>query len=86
MGEPMDRPTGPEELEWARAQTGLGRFEMWIRYFSLGGQASPIELDAFFNSSLPFPDSEYNIVVQALNERLIELGMEAVLEMREPQP
>jgi hypothetical protein len=71
-----------ETLETARLLSGLGRFEMWVRYFSMGGQASPLELDAFFNDSLIFPDSEYNIVVHALNERLEEAGLSRLLPLR----
>ena len=79
------------KLETARALSGLGRFETWVRYFSLGGQASPLELDAFFNESMIFPESEYNIVVHALNERLQEIDLEPFLELRpfageEPPP
>ena len=82
MDEPDDVVSEKNDLEAARLLSGLGRFEMWIRYFSLGGRASPLELDALFNQSLVFSASEYNIAVQALNERLTEIGLEPMVEPR----
>ena len=86
----MDEPAGHKvcsaDMELALAMSGLGRFEMWVRYFALGGSASPLELDAFFNESLEFTDLEHDIVSHALNERLLEMGLSPLLPMREPDP
>jgi hypothetical protein len=76
---------GRQDFTTAVALSGLGHFEMWVRYFSLGGQASPLELDAFLNKSITFSDTEYNVMVQALNERLQEIGLEPLLELRVPR-
>ena len=86
MDEPMGSQVCSTEMELALALSGLGRFEMWVRYFSLGGEASPLELDAFFNESLVFSDLQHDIVSQALNERLVEVGVSPLLTMREPDP
>ena len=86
MEDPAQRVPDLENLESARLLSGLGRFEMWVRYFSLGGQASPLELDAFFHDSMIFTDSEYNIVVHALNERLQEVGIPSLLTLRSVGP
>ena len=86
----MDDPVGHQvcssDMELALALSGFGRFEMWVHYLALGGQASPLELDAFFNGSMEFPDHESEILAQALNERLIEVGLTPLLRVREADP
>jgi hypothetical protein len=85
----MERAPGQvcsTDMELALAMSGLGRFEMWVRYLALGGQASPLELDAFFNESLVFGHIEHNILSMALNERLIEVGLSPLLSVPEADP
>jgi hypothetical protein len=68
-----DRP-GPETLEKGRVRAGLSREELWLRYFELGGRASPLELEAFLEGLLSSDRWQYDIVAHAINERLMELG------------
>lgn len=47
--------------------------ELWLRYFSLGGDAGPTEVDAYLNNLMPFTLLQHNILALAVNERLNEL-------------
>ena len=48
--------------------------ELWIRYFSLGGEAGRFELDAYLNGAIALPPLEHDIVAHAINERLDEVA------------
>jgi hypothetical protein len=47
--------------------------ELWLRYFSLGGDAGPTEVDAYLNGLMPLAESQHNLLALAVNERLKEL-------------
>ena len=46
--------------------------ELWLRYFALGGDAGPTEVDAYLNGLMPFSPLQHNILALAVNERLNE--------------
>jgi hypothetical protein len=48
--------------------------ELWLRYFSLGGDAGRFELDAYLNGAIALPPSQHDIVAHAINERLNEIA------------
>jgi hypothetical protein len=61
-------------LELARREAGLSLGDLWLRYFALGGNASPTELEAYLTGDgTPHPH-DYDLVAHALNESLWELG------------
>lgn len=47
--------------------------ELWLRYFSLGGDAGRFELDAYLNGAIALPPSQHDVVAHAINERLNEI-------------
>lgn len=47
--------------------------ELWLRYFALGGDAGPTEVDAYINGLMPLSSAEHNVLALAVNERLNEL-------------
>ncbi len=49
--------------------------ELWFRYISLGGDAAPLELEAYLLGLMPLDDYQYDILALALNERLAELDL-----------
>ncbi|MGY5891561.1 hypothetical protein [Blastococcus deserti] len=49
--------------------------ELWFRYISLGGDATPLELEAYLLGLMPLDDHQYDILALALNERLAELDL-----------
>ncbi|WNG92864.1 hypothetical protein [Mycobacterium sp. ITM-2016-00318] len=48
--------------------------ELWMRYFSLGGNAGHFELDAYLNGAIALPPLQHDILAQAINERLDEMA------------
>ncbi|PRC45917.1 hypothetical protein C6A85_92745, partial [Mycobacterium sp. ITM-2017-0098] len=47
--------------------------DLWLRYFSLGGDAGRFELDAYLNGAIALPPSQHDVVAHAINERLNEI-------------
>jgi hypothetical protein len=48
--------------------------ELWLRYFSLGGVAGRLEVDAYVNGAIAMPPVEHDILALAINERLDEIA------------
>ncbi|HEX8488681.1 MAG TPA: hypothetical protein VF642_09075 [Propionibacteriaceae bacterium] len=65
--------TFQRELSRAYQHAELTSNELWLRYFALGGDAGPTEVDAYLNGLMPFSQLQHNILALALNERLNEL-------------
>ena len=60
----------------ALAAAGWSRHELWLACFALGADASEVELDRFLRG-LAVPSAfEHNVIAQALNERLHDLGLD----------
>lgn len=49
--------------------------QLWFRFIALGGDADPLELEAYLLGLMPLDDYQYDILAHALNERLAELGL-----------
>jgi hypothetical protein len=54
-----------------RAQLDVG--ELWLRYFALGGEAGPVEVDAYIHGLADLPSLQRDMLAHAVNERLDEL-------------
>ena len=63
-------------------QKGLGRasthaelavHEQWLRYFTLGGNVDPTEVDPSLNTLMLFTSPPHSILALTVNERLREL-------------
>lgn len=52
---------------------GIDRKQLWLHYFSIGGDASEFELDAYLHQSLVLSFLQRDLFAQAANEILIEL-------------
>ena len=63
------------DFEGARRDVGLSQDQLWMRYFGLGGAAMPTEFEAYVAGALDPAPGEHDILVHALNERSMELGM-----------
>lgn len=63
-----------ELLDQARRDAELSHAELFLRYFTLGGMSSVIEVEAFLASALQPSDHDYDVIAHALNERFVELG------------
>jgi len=73
-------------LERARVEARLTVSELWLRYFALGGNATAMVLDGWCQGALVAPPVEHNLVVQALHERCMELGIASALPYLDEQP
>ncbi|MGY5891545.1 hypothetical protein [Blastococcus deserti] len=60
--------------------------ELWFRYISLGGDATPLELEAYLLGLMPLDDHQYDILALALNERLAELNLPCDIPYRGSWP
>lgn len=67
-------PVQPQNFDEARREVGLSQDELWMRYFALGGTAMPTEFEAYVVGALAPGHGEHDVLVQALNERSMELG------------
>ena len=67
----------PRDLDQARQQIGLSRPALFIRYFALGGMADRRTVDAFLDGRVQDLERvDYDMLVHALNERFLELGLD----------
>jgi hypothetical protein len=61
-------------LEQALRDSGLSQDELWMRYFSLGGMSTALQVEGFVHGALVPTDHDHDLVAHALNERFVELG------------
>ena len=61
-------------LEQARQNVGLSIADLWLRYFTLGGMSTALELEAILYGALVANDHDRDVIAVALNERFAELG------------
>ena len=61
------------ELSRAFSHAELTVQELWLRYFALGGDAGPTEIDAYLNGLMGLSEFQHNILALAVNERLAEM-------------
>jgi hypothetical protein len=47
--------------------------DLWMRYFALGGDAGPVEVDAYLHGLTALPQQQRDVLAHAVNERLDEL-------------
>lgn len=61
-------------LVQAFGRTRLSSRGLWLRYFALGGEAGPDEVDAYLLGLGSLPELEHNILALAVNDRLRDLS------------
>src|SRR5437763_14528217 len=69
----MNERASAARLEFACRDSGLSVAELWLRYFGLGGGATPAEVRVYVHGDLAPDPAEYDVVVHAINERYMEL-------------
>jgi hypothetical protein len=65
---------GIDVLEKARREVGLTMAELWLRYFTLGGMSTALEVEAILYGALVATAHDRDVLAVALNERFAELG------------
>lgn len=63
-----------EATHETRIAAGLSLFQLWVRYFGLGGMRTRKQLDAQLSRASDPSPHEHDLVAHALNERFTELG------------
>ncbi|HUR78613.1 MAG TPA: hypothetical protein VMZ22_11735 [Acidimicrobiales bacterium] len=63
-----------DALDQARRAASLSHFELWLRFFELGGMSTALEVEAYLYGALEPTNHERDVLVHALNERFSELG------------
>ncbi|MGX5358227.1 hypothetical protein [Kocuria sp. KH4] len=53
---------------------GIDRGRLWLYYFSIGGEASEFEVDAYLHHSLLLPRLQRDLLAQAANEILLDIA------------
>jgi hypothetical protein len=48
--------------------------QLWLRYFALGGDGSPLDVDAYLQGVAELPPTQRDMLAHAVNERLDELA------------
>ncbi|WP_461169620.1 hypothetical protein [Arthrobacter sp. Z1-15] len=73
MGFDAVEPEQRRRLRLALTQAGLGTSQLWMKYFSIGGEAGEYEVDAYLNGSLSLPPLQRDILAHAANELIDDL-------------
>jgi hypothetical protein len=68
----MDSQPRHAAFEADRRQAGIAHRDLWLRYFSLTGDAAPLEVEAYLQGLMPLPTTQEDILAQALHECLTE--------------
>lgn len=53
---------------------GISREQLWLHYFSLGGEAGEVEVDAYLHQSLGLPVFQRDLLAHAANELIVRLS------------
>jgi hypothetical protein len=71
---PPDPATAQQHtLSQAFQHAQLPVSQLWLRYFALGGDASPLDVDAYVHGLTDLPVTQRDLLAHAVNERLDEL-------------
>lgn len=73
MGFDTVEPEQRRRLREALSQAGLGVSQLWMQYFSIGGEAGEYEVDAYLNGSLSLPPLQRDVLAHAANELIDNL-------------
>ncbi|RKS67948.1 hypothetical protein CLV35_3854 [Motilibacter peucedani] len=75
MSEPEDRAELQRRaLAAALARKAVTLSSVWLRYFSLGGEADELEVEGWLQGLVQLPAMQRDMLAQAVNERLDELA------------
>ncbi|MFI7742666.1 hypothetical protein [Kocuria rhizosphaericola] len=55
-------------LRQAIYRAGIRREQLWLHYFSLGGEAGETEVDAYLHQSFSLPPFQRDLLAHAANE------------------
>ena len=70
----MASPAQVQQMREVLSETGLSLEDVWISYYGLGGEVSNFELEAYLGGLLLLQDQECDLLADAMNDLLAELG------------
>ena len=62
-------------IEAGRRRLQLSVPELWLEYVAIGGNATWPEVRSFLDGAGGLPDTDHDMLAQALNDRFTDLGM-----------
>ncbi len=71
----MSNARGSSILQAAREQAGLSEWDLWVRYFALGGSASQDVVQRHIREGDVLDAGQHDVLVHALNERFAEMEL-----------
>jgi hypothetical protein len=80
----MTSDRGHEAVDAARRRARLDLGQLWLRYAAVGGDAGPLELEAYLAGLMPLDDYQHAVLVHAVNEELLDLGDTELLPTQRP--
>ncbi|MEX5303866.1 hypothetical protein [Kocuria sabuli] len=60
-------------LRQAINRSGIAREQLWLHYFSLGGEAGETEIDAYLHQSFSLPPFQRDLLAHAANELIARI-------------
>ena len=75
---------GRLQLEAGLTRSGLSYQELWWRQVAVGGDASPLELEAYLLGLLSIDPHQHDVIAQALNEYFLDRGEDHPVPYSEP--
>jgi hypothetical protein len=79
-----EKEHGRQQLEAGLIRSGLTYQELWWRQVAVGGNASPLELEAYLLGLLELDPHQHDLIAQALNEHFLDLGQDHPMPYSEP--
>lgn len=73
----MTQETQQQSVRLAAREADLTADELWLHYYSIGGNLTAFELDAYLHGMYPAPAGEQNMIAWALNELIDDLPQSA---------
>lgn len=70
----MNDDGAPARLDRERLSLGMSVPQLWLEYFALGGSMTPSQLGEALSGAAGMGAYDHDLVVQALNERHLEVG------------
>ena len=59
-----------------RRRLGITVLELWIGYFSVGGNGSVADVRGWLSGAGALPAQDHDMLAQALNDRFTEVGLD----------
>ena len=80
------QPSRAVALAAAQNLLGLSVAQLWLDYLGLGGNLPPAAIGAALTGAITLGDHDHDVLVQALNERFVDLAQDHPLAYADELP